>query len=710
MKKIMLTGLKKLDTMEEQRPEPGDKERCLKVLFCAVCRTDAKMWSQGHRDLSLPRVLGHELVGEDETGNRFAVWPGKSCGSCRHCINGSENLCDAMEITGFHRDGGFAEHLLVPENSLVPLPENLPARIACFAEPVACVINAVKKMGLKPDDRILIYGGGSVGLMAALVLKSMAMLPLIIEKNPEKIAALKNFLNFTGIRCMNDTVASRFDGVINACPDPVAFSLGLVKIGKGGKFSFFSGLAKNQEIETNAINLLHYKEVSLIGAYGHTKEDMVNALPFLDKNQDALELLIEGVILPEELPAVMPKVLSGEVLKFIIDFTGNNIWPVFDPPGSGTLKKEAPDAEIPLLNSLTGNGNDRRRFNLVLQSIQPVDRTILASAQRKMDNKTKPLGALGKLEDLALQMSLIQNSLTPGLDRKALFVFAADHGITEEGVSAFPSKVTAQMVTNFLNGGAAINVLCRHHNIDLKIVDMGVNAKLAGHRDLLEKKVRKGTRNFAIQDAMTGQEVYTALANGMDVFLKADHQKKIQIVGLGEMGIGNTTSASAIISTITGISPDRATGRGTGIDNKGLEHKAKIIHKALDFHRPDPKNGIEILKKIGGYEIAGITGAVLGAASRGTAVVLDGVISTAAGLVAHVINPDVQGYLIAGHKSVEIAQRAALSHMELTPLIDFNMRLGEGTGAALAMDAVESACRIMEEMASFDEAGVSGKE
>jgi len=345
----------------------------------------------------------------------------------------------------------------------------------------------------------------------------------------------------------------------------------------------------------------------------------------------------------------------------------------------------------------------------LIEKINPPEEGLRPAAQAKIDNKTKPLGALGKLEDLALQMSLIQGSLDPVLNGKALFVFAGDHGISEEGVSAYPSEVTGQMVQNFLEGGAAINVICRHHGIDIKIVDMGVNADFEDHPILLKKKVRKGTRNFAVENAMSKAEAAQAVENGMTVFLEAHKRKPIDIVGLGEMGIANTTSATAIICAVTGISPFKATGRGTGVDDKGLEHKAKVIQKVLDFHKPDPADGFDILQRVGGFEIAGIVGAALAAASQGAAVVLDGVISTAAGLIAYLINPDIRGYLIAGHRSVEISQMAALEHMNLEPVIDFGMRLGEGTGAAMTIDVVDAACRIMREMASFEEAEVSQK-
>ncbi|MCG6879546.1 MAG: nicotinate-nucleotide--dimethylbenzimidazole phosphoribosyltransferase [Deltaproteobacteria bacterium] len=350
------------------------------------------------------------------------------------------------------------------------------------------------------------------------------------------------------------------------------------------------------------------------------------------------------------------------------------------------------------------------KYGSVLKAIKPVSDRLRPEALHKIDNKTKPLGSLGRLEQLALQASLIQESLNPRLNRKALFVFAGDHGVTEEGVSAYPSEVTGQMVENFLQGGAAINVLCRHHHINLYVVDMGVNGDFDPHPSLFQKKIRKGTRNFALEEAMTAEEVEDALTKGMEVFLHENAKSKIGIVGLGEMGIGNTTSASAIISVVTGISPGQATGRGTGLDDKAMERKAEIIQNALRYHAPDPLNGMDILRKIGGYEIAGIAGAVLAAASEGTMVVLDGVISTAGGLIAYILNPRIKDYLVSGHRSVEIGQQAALSHMGIEPVIDFQMRLGEGTGAAMTIDIVDAACRIMREMASFDDAGVAKRE
>ncbi|MEN8211531.1 MAG: nicotinate-nucleotide--dimethylbenzimidazole phosphoribosyltransferase [Thermodesulfobacteriota bacterium] len=696
--KIILTGLgcleihqndnKKTDTIPEDFVET-------QVLCCAICRTDAKMWEQGHRDLLFPRVLGHEMVIQDKKGQRHIVWPGKSCGKCRFCRSGKENLCEEMKITGFHSDGGFANNAILPEESLIPIPDDLDTHVACFAEPVGCVINAFEKLSFKKNDSILIYGAGTMGLITALYAKNLGLTPLIIEKSEAKIKHIDHFLQAADIDCTKETHRSEFDLVINTCADFTAFSQGIVKVGKGGEISFFSGISKNEQIETNLLNLIHYKEAKMSGVYGMTRDHMKKSIPFMQTHENKLRLLIEKIAAPQQGPKVMAKVLSGKYLKFILDFNLVEKTVAIDKPS----KKSAPGIN---LNDLDSQSLCRQ----IIEAIGPLPDNLLAAATSKIDEKTKPLGALGRLEELAVQMSLIQNSLNPEIKKKNLFVFAGDHGITEEGVSAYPSEVTAQMVDNFLNGGAAINVLCHHHKIDMKVVDMGVNREFSSHPDLDIKKIAMGTRNFAIEDAMTKSQMIQGLENGMTTFLEAFDKHPIDIVGLGEMGIGNTSSASAIISIITEISPSQAVGRGTGVDDKGLEHKIEVIEKALKFHTIDHENGFEILQKVGGFEIAGIAGAVLAAASKKTAIVLDGVISTAAGLLAYIINPAIQGYLVSGHQSVEKAHKAALAYMNLTPLIDFNMRLGEGTGAALAIDMAESACKIMTQMASFDEAKV----
>jgi len=744
MKRLLLKGLEQLEAEESEIPLPPTGFSLLRVLCCAICKTDAKMWSQGHRDLVFPRVPGHEMVVVDFRGHtddlyhidgkyhtaagvdnhdgasrynldsgqqRYVVWPGQSCGNCRYCLEGRENLCEEMKITGFHHDGGFAQFIVVPTSSLVPLPPSdlISDTVGCFAEPVGCILNALDKLRLKKGERVIIYGGGTVGLIAALACLNVGALPSVVEKKEEKIEKIAPFLEATGILCFKDTVESEFDAVINCCADHTAFDLGIVKVARGGKFSFFSGITKNEHVETNLINLLHYKEVELAGAYGLTRKNMLDAVSFLEANSRFLELLVEDVVAPEKGVELMPQVLSGSHLKYILDFREGKI---LHDSKEKRVDGRAPESQKDLTDSTTNIDqvvdSDERWCRSLISTVTPVNQTIRPAAQGKIDNKTKPLGALGTLEDLAIQMSMIQQTLFPRVERSALFVFAGDHGVTEEGVSAYPSEVTRQMVKNFLDGGAAINVLCRHHDITMKIVDMGVNGEFEDHPDLIKRKVRKGTRNFAIEPAMTHEEVFLAVRHGMEIFLETHcGASSPDIVGLGEMGIGNTTSASAIISAITGITPEQATGRGTGIDDKGVEHKAEVIQKALNFHRPDSSDGFDILRKVGGYEIAGITGAVLAAASKGCAVVLDGVISTAAALVALLINPEIRGYLISGHRSVETAHSVALDHMGLKPVIDFGMRLGEGTGAALTINTTQAACKLMCEMASFDDAAIS---
>lgn len=710
--RLVLTGLNSLVAMPEEPLEPQPGLTALDVLYCAVCRTDAKMWNEGHRDLVFPRVPGHELVGRDRTGARWTVWPGRACGTCDHCRGGRENLCEELKITGFHHDGGFAHHVVVPEKSLIAVPEGIKNHLVCFAEPVGCVLNALEKLEPMPKERMIIFGGGTVGLITALAARSIGVVPMVIEKNAAKIERSLPFLSHTGIRCCKETTESEFDMAVNACPDPIAFSLCVTKLGKGGRLAFFSGLKKNETIETNLVNLLHYKENMVVGAYGLTRRDMAAGLDFIAVHGEELEFLIEAIVQPQAAPDLMPEVLAGNGLKYILDFS--------DRSGSGTQTafsegnvSDLPAGDSMLTESKAHHGGacseEEKLLAALPQPVLPVGDGLRAEAQFKMDDKTKPLGALGKLEALAVQLAVIQKTLNPRLDRKALFVFAGDHGIAEAGVSAYPAEVTGQMVRNFLNGGAAINVLARHHGIDLFVVDMGVNADFENHPLLIRKKIRKGTRNFAIEPAMTAGEALQAVRAGMEVFLDEHARRSIDILGAGEMGIANSTSASAIISTVTGIAPRAATGRGTGVDDKGLDHKAETIEKALTFLQPDPRSGIDILCKVGGFEIAGIVGAVLAAASQRTAVVLDGLISTAAGLIAYLICPAVGGYLISGHKSVEVGQKAALAHMGLKPLIDFEMRLGEGTGAALAIDVAAAACRIMAEMASFDEAKVSGR-
>ena len=702
MIQMVLKGLRDLEIQPLPQLKPGGDRVLVDVLACAICRTDAKMWDQGHRDLVFPRVLGHEMVVADPQGRRFAVWPGKSCGTCPYCRAGRQNLCDEMQITGFHTNGGFAHQTLLPRSSLIPIPEDLDLYAACFAEPVGCVINAFEHLPPGPGRRILIYGAGTMGLITALYAKHLDLVPLILEKHPDKISNIAPILEALNLDCVQETRDSLFDLVITACPDYTALCQAITKVDKGGHISFFSGITKNEQMETNLINLVHYKEASIIGAYGMKKADMEKALPFIGAHTPELHRLIQGIHPPHKAPDLLPRVLEGKALKHILDFTGT----APGDPGPARIPDSDPPKKAETEPAPTQSAGSPFLEQL-LSAIPRTDPEIASRAKAKMDDKAKPLGALGRIEPLGIRLCQIQNTTTPQIRSKALMVFAGDHGVTEEGISAFPAEVTGQMVDNFLKGGAAINVLCRFHKIRMKVVDMGVKKDFSPHPNLIRAKVAPGTRNMALEPAMTREQALQSLENGARTFFSLYEENPVQILGLGEMGIGNTTAAAALICAAAGLTPDQATGRGTGVDDEGLAHKTKVIKKILAFHHPDPADGLTLLQTLGGFELAGIAGAALAAASKGCAVVLDGVISTAAGLIAWLIHPDIRHYFIAGHQSVEKAHTAALDLMGLDPVLDLSMRLGEGTGAALAINLAEAACSLMNEMASFDEARIS---
>ncbi len=343
-----------------------------------------------------------------------------------------------------------------------------------------------------------------------------------------------------------------------------------------------------------------------------------------------------------------------------------------------------------------------------LKKILPVDRSIEPEAQRRLDQLTKPKGSLGKMEELALRVACIQGEIPPRLGRKLIFVFAADHGIVEEGVSAYPSKVTAQMTYNFLNGGAAINVLGRHFGVDVEVVDVGVDHEFSSLKGLHSLKIRRGTSNFARGPAMTREEALQSVETGIRLAQDAASQN-LFLLGAGDMGIGNTSSAAAICSALTGISVRDITGRGTGIDSSTWQHKVAAIETGLSLNRPNPKDPLDVLAKIGGLEIGAIAGFILGAAAHHMPLILDGYISTAAAILAHGLNPSVGDILFASHLSAESGHRAMLDHLKLSPLLDLGMRLGEGTGACIAMGLVEAGVKILREMATFETARVAGK-
>ncbi len=342
---------------------------------------------------------------------------------------------------------------------------------------------------------------------------------------------------------------------------------------------------------------------------------------------------------------------------------------------------------------------------LILPAITPIaDADLQTRLQHKIDHKTKPLGALGRLEGLALQLGLIQRSETVALTQPQMVVFAADHGVAAEGVSAFPQAVTVQMVANMLAGGAAINVFARQHAFALQVVDAGVAADLPAHPQLQQRKVAFGTRNLCVEPAMTLNEAHTALRAGMEVVQGLPGN----LVAFGEMGIGNTSAAALLLARLAGVSVMQATGRGTGLSDEQLTHKQYVLARAL-ARNPAATAPLQALADVGGFEIAMMTGAMLQAASERRVVLVDGFIAGAAALVAHALVPAVKDYLVFCHRSAERGHDLLLAHLDARPLLALDLRLGEGSGALLAWPLVQSAGAFLNDMASFEAAGVSGK-
>ncbi|MEW6368366.1 MAG: nicotinate-nucleotide--dimethylbenzimidazole phosphoribosyltransferase [Acidobacteriota bacterium] len=351
-------------------------------------------------------------------------------------------------------------------------------------------------------------------------------------------------------------------------------------------------------------------------------------------------------------------------------------------------------------------------MNLVettINAIAPVDRSLCAPIQAHLDNLTKPRGSLGQLESIAMQFCVAAGTQRPRIGRKVIYSFAADHGVTDEGVSAFPKAVTRQMVANMLNGGAAVNVLARHVNAEVRVVDVGVDDPLLDLNGLIRRKVRSGTRNMARGPAMTEQEARSAVEVGIELAIGAIAEGA-GLLGTGEMGIGNTTPSSAILATLLPCDVPEVTGRGTGIDDVTLKRKIEVIRRAIDVNRGLLDTPFGALAAVGGLEIAGICGLILGAASRRIPVVVDGFISSAGAMVATKMCPHVTGYLFYSHRSNEAGHSVFLDRCGIRPILALDMRLGEGTGAALAMSVIEAAIKIYNEMATFDSAAVSRKE
>lgn len=344
-----------------------------------------------------------------------------------------------------------------------------------------------------------------------------------------------------------------------------------------------------------------------------------------------------------------------------------------------------------------------------IDAIHPLDAEAMAKARARQDRLTKPRGSLGRLEELSIQLAGVRGETTPRLVHKVIVTMAGDHGVVAEGVSAYPQEVTAQMVYNFLRGGAGISVLAKHIGARVVVVDIGVAATLKPSPGLVSKRVAPGTANMAKGPAMSREKALLAIRAGIEV-VEEELGKGLDIVGTGDMGIGNTTPSSAICAVMTGEPVSLVTGRGTGVDDAQLAHKTKVIEKSLTLNRPDARDPLDVLSRVGGFEIGGLAGVMLGAAAHRVPVVIDGFISGAAALIATSLCPRLKDYLIASHVSVEPGHQAILRHVGLRPLFDLDLRLGEGTGAALGISLAEVSVKLLAEMATFGEAGVSDKE
>jgi threonine dehydrogenase-like Zn-dependent dehydrogenase len=320
MKSLLLRGLGDLQLRESSLPLLSEDEVLLKTTHCALCRTDAKMWRQGHRDLKLPRILGHEVCGAlPDTVERFVVWPGISCGQCDCCRAGRENLCEAMRIMGFHRDGGLAEYVAAPRGSLIPVPAALDGRLAVLAEPLACTLNALDRVALTPRERVLILGGGPVGLLMALAVLAAQARPLIVEPDRSKLDKSRMFRLKSGVEASDSMGGATWDVVVNAAPFLSTFEEGLPRLRRGGRFCLFSAFTGSEMVPVSLLNELHYREIQVSGAYGCTREQMQRALAVIDANRECAEWLIEETISLVRVPDALSAILAGRVLKYVVD-------------------------------------------------------------------------------------------------------------------------------------------------------------------------------------------------------------------------------------------------------------------------------------------------------------------------------------------------------------------------------------------------------
>ena len=332
-----------------------------------------------------------------------------------------------------------------------------------------------------------------------------------------------------------------------------------------------------------------------------------------------------------------------------------------------------------------------------------------ANAKQRLQDQAKPPGSLGIMEDIGARLAAIKGTIDVHLTNKYIITCAGDHGVVEEGVSAFPAEVTPQMVFNFVGGGASVNIIGKHAGARVKAADIGVNYDFNPGLPIFHKKVKYGTDNFTKGPAMTRAEAIQSIEAGIEIVNELHAQTPVDLLGTGDMGIGNTTPSTAIIAAFSGLPVERLTGRGSGVDDKGLANKIAVIQKGLDINKPDPKDPLDVLAKVGGLEIGGLAGLVIGGAAKGIPVVCDGLISTAGALIACELAPAAKKYLFASHKSVEIGQKYMHDRLGLEPLIDLKFRLGEGTGAAVCMELLDLATRILADIKTFDEVGISNE-
>ncbi len=347
-----------------------------------------------------------------------------------------------------------------------------------------------------------------------------------------------------------------------------------------------------------------------------------------------------------------------------------------------------------------------KRLQAALDRIQPPNSEWQQRAHERLRQQARPAGSLGILEDVGARLAGIAGTLDVHLNRKVIVTCAGDHGVCAEGVSLFPSEVTPQMVYNFVHGGASINVLARHAGAEVKVADLGVNWDFEPDLPIFHTKVGKGTANFARGPAMSRDEAIQSIEAGIGIIEELHAEARVDLLGTGDMGIGNTTPSTAIIAAFSGLPVDQLTGRGTGIDDGALQHKVAVIKKGLALNRPDPRDALDVLAKVGGFEIGGLAGLVIGAAANGVPVVCDGFIATAGALVACELAPTARDYLFTSHNSVEIGHRYMLSRLDREPLLDLKFRLGEGTGAAAAMELMDMATRILADIKTFEEVAI----